>query len=749
MFILIPTVFNSLSRRVVSALAFGFVIVSAPMVRADITASTVFIVCKNKETGVEQEGSGVVISEAGHVLTAKHLLVGPPEQNECLADFGTASVRPERFIERREVVDGYDVAVFKFSPRTGEVFVPIDYAPLDKTMEGQTALVAGFPAGRSQTTITFPAFIGSIALSGAGNFVTNGMLSPGMSGGPVVLDDKLIGLVSGSTFSDTTGVVQSGDILAIEPFYDRVKQYFDGEARHKQDLLVLLDELLSSPDACTELFRQSVAYRYPEFAQADVQVSSELNDIATYWVTITTGPAQWLNCESEKIAKSVYFPIGLIVRPVTEITLEGEAEPRTVYQTEHGLRVLIDRSAVAPVTANDGYIFADGNAVYNLCTRNDATCDPGEEFRLSTTSSAPWPFLTGFQSYLHVEDGSSLDAVKREFEGFKAYQVNLNKKLVNPDDPLIRHRNPATLADDPACEVREAMLFRFHKAPDPDAFQGNSEYLTPVNYSLCSVGPDGKVRFRRVKLVTSESAAAKFEHLWSAYTMKRPSREMFEVVNALANTNLLRFDPFVDCGEERKLNLMDLALAPLNTGGVIEMAEVVSETLENANAPLRQYYIRPYLASPGLSKTTMFATAPLFHAIELLVSCDENLVPQRVETVTINFPPVFSQKIVLSVADLNAEYTEMGSKGWGTPAERRLNFGAGVIDRICEYTVYVDWRQVLFDTLKVYPTIIEGAQALEVSPDQMADHFTHLLMASVFSTNVNLRTAETPYEGCD
>ncbi len=221
------------------------------------------------------------------------------------------------------------------------------------------------------------------------------------------------------------------------------------------------------------------------------------------------------------------------------------------------------------------------------------------------------------------------------------------------------------------------------------------------------------------------------------------------VVNAIANTDLLKFVPVVGCGEDRMPNLMDLSLAPLNTGAVIEMDAVVNQTIEQENAPVWQYHLRPYQAAPGLSGTTLFADAPLFHAIELQVLCDENLIPQSAETLTINFPPVFGQKIVLSVAELNSKYAKMGQKGWGSPEERRSNFSAGVIDRICEYTVYVDWRNVLYSALVRHPTIIDASAALEVSPDQMADHFAHLLMASVFFTNVNLRTAETPYEGCD
>lgn len=717
--------------------------------QADPAGSVAHIVCENRITGEKRPGSGVVISEVGHLLTAKHVLPGEADEIDCRAQFGTASAEPNRDIYLRAIMPDHDAAVFQFGLRTGETFVPVEFAALNPSMVGVEAEAFGYAVmATEQTAVRFPVSIGSVALSNKGTFVTAGQISEGMSGGPVLLDDKLIGIVAGSTFSGLTANRVSAEVTAIEAFYDQAERFFEGEAVRQNALRALVAEVLASEDACTAFLRQAVARRFPSLAESDDVPASVKSEVAPYWVTITTGPAQWLNCDTNNITKTVYFPIGLLLRPVREITLSGER--RTVYQTEYGLRVLIDPSAVAPVTEEDGYVFAEGSAVYNICVPGggDGACDPGEEFRLFSEERKPWPFLTGFQSYLYVRDPAAVDALAEEFASFKEYQVKVAEGLIDQDDPFIRHRRPAMLEDDPACAVQEAYLYRFHRVPEPDEPGANAEWPRPLHYSLCTTAPDGAILYRRVKLVTVALAEARFEHLWSVYTMRRPTPDMLRLVSALAEHDAQAVT-FIDCGEARGPSLFDLAMAPLNRNTPLDIVEVVRAGAANSGAPpRRQYHFRPYQAAPELSSAKLFSASPLFHEVELEVACGEDMRPAAVESLRINFSPVFGQDVVLRFADMNALYEEMGNKGRSGPDDLRIFSGTGVIERICDYGMYVSWRQLLVQMLDDHPTIVRGAEALEVSAETMAVHIAHLILATVFTSDVELRTADNPYEGC-
>ncbi len=728
-----------------AALTLGASLGSVAQAQTDLFESTVFIQCTNQETQETGSGSGAVISKKGHVLTVKHVLVGAAEKNRCFAQFDTASVAPTREIFRRKVIDGYDAAVFQFKPRRDEVFVPLDFGPLKDSMVGNDAKVSGFPGGDSISPVINSSTISSIDLESNGTFATGGRTSQGMSGGPFTFENKLIGLVNGAT-SDFLGNNERYDILAIAPFHNQVAEFFDGAGSKNEEIRIILERELAQTDACTELFRHEVASRYPDFGDLspDDRTSSELTETAPYWVTITTGPAQWLNCQAGSMQKAIYFPIGLIVRPVVEIDVNGET--KTVFQSEHGLSVVIDRSAVAPVTQTDGFVFAIDNAVYKLCKFNATDCEPGEEFPLSKATSKTWPFLSAFQTYLHVSDLDGLNALHESFVGFKDYQDRLAADPGLLDDPFEEdHRNPTELAEDDACAVREALLFRFHKAFDQDAQQKNSEYLKPVTFSLCSIGPDGKIRYRRIKIVTPEIAANKFVSLWAANTMKNPASNIINAVKALEQ---IKEQPafFADCGQPPGKSLRHLVYSPLNrsgSGGV-----EINSLLEAERSILRQVHFRPFQTSETVPDRRVMKEAPLFHEIKLEVSCDENQQPLRAEVLTVYFKPVFSKPMVISVTDLNNRYADLGKYGWSAPEDRRQAVGAGVIDRICEFTTYVNWRTVLGGQLRKHPALIEGAEALGVSRTTMADHFTHLIMASVFLTDATLRTKDNRTGGC-
>jgi len=188
----------------------GFARTRTPaQILADNAASVVFIeVSGTDRNGVPRKtiGTGIIVSNVGHVLTARHLLQpldekgeamfdGPPEVSGAIGS--NANPQDLRKLDRRSVDQDADLALFQFRGIQNDYrSVTTLCVGVARVSDGDDLVSIGFPRGSDRTIVTG-------ILSGrhnSGLLQTTLPLSYGFSGGPVFSDGgRLIGIVAGGT----------------------------------------------------------------------------------------------------------------------------------------------------------------------------------------------------------------------------------------------------------------------------------------------------------------------------------------------------------------------------------------------------------------------------------------------------------------------------------------------------------------------------------------------------------------------
>ncbi|MFP7572025.1 serine protease [Marivita sp. S2033] len=714
--------------------------------QVDPSQSIVFIACTDA-SGTQSQGSGYIFSESGHVLTAKHVV---PEDSTCAGLIGRADEPPSRELVIRYRADEFDYAVLQFNPVSSDDFKAADIAPSVDSFLGSTAQAIGFPKGITTLTIR-TGTVANTALDDRGHFDIGTETTQGMSGGPVIANGMIIGLVAGADPDPGTGFVRRYEALASDVFYEKLSSLRRDIARDRreQELAVFVQDL-KQDDVCTELLREAIQRRYPDAVpglQASVMEppSNELGEIADYWVTITTGPARWLDCTEGRLQKSHYFPMGLILRPLRDLTIPdnaGEDKVWTVFQAEYGMLVLIDRRAVAPVSPDVGYVFAEGTFIHKLCGPNDsAYCNPGENLPPLNTSSDAWPVLTAWYSYLRTTDVAALEATYKEYLAFKQNQRRAAIFARDGGAPfMFSAREPQSLEDDPACVPQSAKLYRYIRQFDAYAPNDGSEYRTPVRYTFCVVPPDGApdrtVRWRPMKVVTQTIAAETFAQLWWAAVEPGVTDITVQALQLLENradhmvTRLACFRNGTTAGNQ---------LIPARDAGLDPLDVALEEPrLQWSNTdPSAAYHFRMYRPARGLSPSVTFAEVPLYQDIDLKIFCGDDRRPERATDIRVHLYPVFPEPIVLDVVEMENWYLNK-YQNWGFEGRRHLS--NGFIERICDYPEYFGWRDTLERFLLQDAQIITWSESrLRVSKEVTARHFAHLIMAVLFFTDVQLQ----------
>lgn len=461
---------------------------------------------------------------------------------------------------------------------------------------------------------------------------------------------------------------------------------------------------------------------------------SALADVSEHWVTITTGSASWINCQNQNTQRTVYFPIGLVLRPVRDVRIDSQ--DRTIFQTEYGLNVIIDNRAVAPVTAEGGFVFADGNAVYAVCKPGAVGCEARREFRPKAATGADWPYFSGNKGYLFTSNIADLEAAAEELSALRAVMRTSPEAATPPD-----------FSEHPACQGREAWFYRPFRRFDPDAPDKDAEYPRPVTYTLCSLDPQGNVIWRRVKIVTPESAAAKFEGLWAVSTLRVPDAAIVDSLKEAVGYDA-PIVSYIPCGEARGAGLKtigDLVLSPFNQGEVVNLSDEI--LAERTNFEL---HVRAYETHVGLSQERAIFQAPLYQDLELEVLCDDDLNVDAPGTVRIHAAPIFGRRpLAFSFAELDRDYDRLfNSYGRPPPASAKLRLTEGRLFRICEFIEYVNWRTLLRQRFLSQPSVTDAAEVLDVEALTIADHVAHLMMATFFFTEAKMITERGEDEGC-
>ena len=185
--------------------------------------SLVRIECVDPDTRrLVTSGSGVIISEDGHILTAKHVIDRPRSKvNDknltCLGSIGLTGTFPAKILIRAKRVPGnYDAALLRFQNGSAKKFEPVKYSI---AKQGDEILVFGVPG--DDRTRGFSFVTGSVSSLGHdddGMLRTNAMTSRGMSGGPVfnARTGALVGIVAGANYTRGTGAPTAYKVLSTE-----------------------------------------------------------------------------------------------------------------------------------------------------------------------------------------------------------------------------------------------------------------------------------------------------------------------------------------------------------------------------------------------------------------------------------------------------------------------------------------------------------------------------------------------------
>ncbi|MEJ6569423.1 MAG: trypsin-like peptidase domain-containing protein [Akkermansiaceae bacterium] len=127
-------------------------------------------------------GSGVIISEEGHVITNHHVIDGHQEIRITLKDGRNL---PAILIDSDRLSD---IAVLRIKGQPDEIFAPLKFADSDQVKVGQLAIALGNPfgLGPSVSTGLISARDRSLSDGQRDMFQTDAAINPGNSGGPLV-----------------------------------------------------------------------------------------------------------------------------------------------------------------------------------------------------------------------------------------------------------------------------------------------------------------------------------------------------------------------------------------------------------------------------------------------------------------------------------------------------------------------------------------------------------------------------------
>lgn len=174
----------------------------------------VYIECAGKE-GQTTQGSGVLVSENGHVLTARHVV---PDGFECLASVGNSSL-PKRGLrpsfQSNSINSKFDALVMEFGRNTGETFPFASLCTVTDNLKGSNIVAKGFHSGSFGAPSSTDGILSNTYIRPDGFVETTAMTINGKSGGPVFLQgtDNIVGIIAGAEFN-VQGIVSSYSVLA-------------------------------------------------------------------------------------------------------------------------------------------------------------------------------------------------------------------------------------------------------------------------------------------------------------------------------------------------------------------------------------------------------------------------------------------------------------------------------------------------------------------------------------------------------
>jgi hypothetical protein len=190
---------------------FGF---SAVPAAAAVERTIVYIECTlGNQTA---RGTGVIVSPRGHVLTARHVTLGPG--SNCKGSIGVADSGSARLMVQQPTSAPVDAALLRFADAQQYEFM--SFCTLEDWMVRRKIFVAGFPSGTETGAPSFREGVLSTVFPNANGVIeTDGQTIAGMSGGPVFSKNLagIVGIVIGAKFS-AGGTVSYFGILPVSDY---------------------------------------------------------------------------------------------------------------------------------------------------------------------------------------------------------------------------------------------------------------------------------------------------------------------------------------------------------------------------------------------------------------------------------------------------------------------------------------------------------------------------------------------------
>jgi hypothetical protein len=456
---------------------------------------------------------------------------------------------------------------------------------------------------------------------------------------------------------------------------------------------------------------------------------STLLDISEYWVTIREGTALLANCNNEDMDQSIYFPIGVILKPIFD--LSSSTHPQlTMFLAEYGLYIIVDRRRIAPVRPEDAYFFTDGVGAYDLCINTkerNPSCDP-----LAVAGKSP--------AVLSSKYGYAFGRVNPDLGRRTALLATWQSTGESPSEQDIHW----------LCERFPAGgLFHGGTRPNSDKPQYAS-----VSLSLCAYEDQERktgLGYKPIKVVTRDNVASYMYETSPTLYLKRADYggSLFNFVQR----NKPLFRSRKDCAEQLKIE----SFQTIGFSGGLAWDKVVKVELDGGFqkkttfardfGPGEAFIISTYLHLRGLEDKLIPSLLHKVNDVWLLARCDEKNVRPTEPTLLRIYNSQLPDGFVELYPDVLQEMYNQRQRRYGGPSLRKTiqNLQDGIIWEHTDYQEYFFWKTVLRDALNDNTKFQSlTAKFPEDQKSYLENFFIHLIMAAVFSS----KTSPPPCAAC-
>lgn len=475
-----------------------------------------------------------------------------------------------------------------------------------------------------------------------------------------------------------------------------------------------------------ESWRDWIARNFFFWRDSLEQENTSAPENAEYWYTINEGTALTLDCD-HGATTSLYYPIGLILKKLH--TFETGRKDKSLFLSEYGIDLIISEDDVAKLQKDHGYIFANGIGQFDICI-NSAEQNPDCDARQPDTGADVG--ISAKYGYFVTEDNPVTSA---QFLGFFDWDRE-SRYVLEPGSDSKR--------DDlsQVCGDITGKLYNRGKRPEdePEYLHTRANVCTYLNPD--NPDPEGLMR-KPFKAVNHEIAEIMFSDRWRSVFFRRVS-DLNPVVRAIRIHAASIFEEKA-CGREftreNQLTLGEAVRLGVETPVVdieFKHSVEVKSTLLTTFDKNEGVFVSAHIFKQGQEIEENPAVSVLnVNDIFLTIRCDEKDKPQIAEKLVIAHPEVDGHRFTLWPEDLRSEYLEKENRYGGPPVRLKTRYlDAGVFWNIGDYQEYFRWRDRIRRHLFRRTEIQQMVLSFELDKHELIDYFTHLIMASTFSSTV-------------